>query len=126
MPESKTIVTPAALPLRRIAFGSWRDPKVRPQPIWDAVVVARPELTPLLGDNIYADTLDMNVMRAKLDASQSSARADCSGCVLWAIPASICPDLRLRAPETGRGLCRDLDPHPAGRARCARLVALVN
>ena len=28
-------------------------------------MATRPELTLLLGDNIYADTLDMNVMRAK-------------------------------------------------------------
>ena len=62
--SSKTVQTPATLPLRRIAFGSCAT-QARPQPIWDAVVATRPELTLLLGDNIYADTLDMNVMRAK-------------------------------------------------------------
>jgi alkaline phosphatase D len=61
---SKTVEAPAALPLRRIAFGSCANQE-RPQPIWDAVVATRPELVLLLGDNIYADTLDMNVMRAK-------------------------------------------------------------
>ena len=59
---------PAALPpsqaLSRIAFGSCAT-QARPQPIWNAIVATHPELTLLLGDNIYADTLDMNVMRAK-------------------------------------------------------------
>jgi alkaline phosphatase D len=63
-PAAKTVEVPAVEPLRRIAFGSCAT-QARPQPIWDAVVATRPELTLLLGDNIYADTLDMNVMRAK-------------------------------------------------------------
>jgi alkaline phosphatase D len=63
-PSSKTAQTPAKLPVSRIAFGSCAT-QARPQPIWDAVVATRPELTLLLGDNIYGDTLDMNVMRAK-------------------------------------------------------------
>ena len=51
-------------PLRRIAFGSCAS-QARPQPIWDAVAATRPELLLMLGDNIYADTEDMDVMRAK-------------------------------------------------------------
>lgn len=51
-------------PLSRIAFGSCAR-QDRPQPIWDAVVETRPELFIFLGDNIYADTEDMDVMRAK-------------------------------------------------------------
>ena len=71
---------PHSEPLRRIAFGSCAT-QARPQPIWDAVVATRPELTILLGDNIYADTLDMNVMRAKYakirrDAGLSVAAQD--------------------------------------------------
>jgi hypothetical protein len=58
-----TAATPAP-PLRRIAFGSCATQE-RPQPIWDAVAATRPELLLLLGDNIYADTEDMAVMRAK-------------------------------------------------------------
>jgi alkaline phosphatase D len=50
--------------LSRIAFGSCAR-QDQPQPIWDAVVAARPQLFILLGDNIYADTDDMNVLRAK-------------------------------------------------------------
>lgn len=48
----------------RIAFGSCVD-QDRPQPIWDAVLAADPELFIFLGDNIYADTRDPAVMRAK-------------------------------------------------------------
>ena len=50
--------------LSRIAFGSCAK-EDKPQPIWDAVVETRPELFLFLGDNIYADTADMEVLRAK-------------------------------------------------------------
>jgi hypothetical protein len=63
-PAPKATQQPAKEPLHRIAFGSCATQERR-QPIWDAVVATRPELTLLLGDNIYGDTLDMNVMRAK-------------------------------------------------------------
>jgi alkaline phosphatase D len=51
-------------PLARIAFGSCAK-QDKPQPIWDAVVETQPEMFVFLGDNIYADTHDMDVMRAK-------------------------------------------------------------
>ncbi|MBM4070458.1 MAG: alkaline phosphatase family protein [Planctomycetes bacterium] len=51
-------------PLSRLAFGSCAR-QDRPQPIWDAVVETRPQRFVFLGDNIYADTEDMDVMRAK-------------------------------------------------------------
>jgi alkaline phosphatase D len=50
--------------LNRIAFGSCAN-EARPQPIWDAVVTAKPDLFLFVGDNIYADTEDMEVMREK-------------------------------------------------------------
>ena len=50
--------------LQRIAFGSCAEQQ-KPQPIWDAVVAQRPSLFLFLGDNIYADTEDMEVMKAK-------------------------------------------------------------
>jgi hypothetical protein len=53
-------------PLSRIAFGSCATQE-RPQPIWDAVAATKPELLLLLGDNIYADTENMGVMKAKYD-----------------------------------------------------------
>ncbi|MGB7158829.1 MAG: alkaline phosphatase D family protein, partial [Tepidisphaeraceae bacterium] len=53
-------------PVSRIAFGSCcRQDK--PQPIWDSIVAARPELFILLGDNIYGDTQDMTIMRGKYE-----------------------------------------------------------
>ncbi len=50
--------------LRRICFGSCAD-SGKPQPIWDAVLARKCDLFVFLGDNIYADTRDMAVMRAK-------------------------------------------------------------
>lgn len=50
--------------ISRIAFGSCVRQDL-PQPIWDAVVASDPELFLFLGDNIYADTEDTDLMRAK-------------------------------------------------------------
>ena len=52
------------VPLARIAFGACAR-QDRPQPIWDAVVETRPQLFLFLGDNIYGDSEDMDVLRAK-------------------------------------------------------------
>ena len=49
---------------RKIAFGSCANQN-KPQPVLTAVVHQQPDLFIYLGDNIYADTRDMNVMRAK-------------------------------------------------------------
>ncbi len=51
-------------PLTRIAFGSCAQQN-RPQPIWDAVIAAKPDLFLFIGDNIYGDTKDMAELRAK-------------------------------------------------------------
>jgi alkaline phosphatase D len=51
-------------PLQRIAFGSCAD-QSKPQPIWEPIVAARPELFLFIGDTIYADTRDMEVMKKK-------------------------------------------------------------
>ena len=47
-----------------IAFGACAHEN-KPQPIWDTVIRANPDLFIFAGDNIYADTQDMNVMKAK-------------------------------------------------------------
>ncbi len=47
----------------RIAFGSCVRQN-QPQPIWDAVVAAEPDLFIFLGDNIYGDTEEMDELRA--------------------------------------------------------------
>lgn len=57
---------PSQAPVRRIAFGSCANQN-RPQPIWDAVNALKPEVFVFLGDNIYADTTDMAVMKQKYD-----------------------------------------------------------
>src|SRR5262245_30701589 len=54
----------AKVPLSRIAFGSCANQE-KPQPIWERVLAAKPELFLFVGDNIYADTEDMREMRAK-------------------------------------------------------------
>lgn len=51
-------------PLSRIAFGSCAK-QDKPQLIWDAVIETRPQLFLFLGDNIYGDTQDMQVLRDK-------------------------------------------------------------
>ena len=50
--------------IRRIAFGSCAR-QGEPQPIWDHVVATRPDVFLFIGDNVYADTEDMSVMRQK-------------------------------------------------------------
>lgn len=52
--------------LSRIGFGACAK-QDQPQPIWEAVVAAKPELFVMLGDNIYGDTRDMAVLKAKWD-----------------------------------------------------------
>src|SRR5262245_52517854 len=51
-------------PLSRIAFGSCAGQE-KPQPIWDSIIAVKPELMILLGDNIYADTDNPEVMKRK-------------------------------------------------------------
>jgi len=48
----------------RIAFGSCAR-QDKPQPIWEAVLASEPDLFVFLGDNIYGDTRDPAVLRAK-------------------------------------------------------------
>ncbi|MBW7883118.1 MAG: alkaline phosphatase family protein [Caldilineaceae bacterium] len=51
-------------PVDTIAFGSCAN-QSQPQPIWEAVLASRPDLFVFLGDNIYGDTVDPDVLRAK-------------------------------------------------------------
>lgn len=52
------------LPLTRIAFGACGRQN-KPQPIWDAIAAAQPELFLFIGDCVYGDTADPAVLRAK-------------------------------------------------------------
>jgi alkaline phosphatase D len=51
-------------PISRIAFGSCAK-QGKPQPIWDAIVETKPEMFLFIGDNIYGDTKDPAVLKAK-------------------------------------------------------------
>jgi alkaline phosphatase D len=51
-------------PLQRIAFGSCARQN-KPQPIWDHVLAATPDLFVFLGDNVYGDTDDPAELQAK-------------------------------------------------------------
>ncbi len=51
-------------PISRIALGSCATQE-RPQPIWFKIVDYRPQLFLFLGDNIYGDTQDMEILKAK-------------------------------------------------------------
>jgi len=62
-------VDPAAT-LSRIAFGSCSRTDL-PQPLWDPIMASDPDLWVWLGDNIYADTEDMSVMRARYEDALS-------------------------------------------------------
>lgn len=53
-------------PLSRIALGSCARQN-QPQPIWDPIVAAKPDLFLFLGDNIYGDSNDMKVLQSKYD-----------------------------------------------------------
>lgn len=50
--------------LDRIAFGACAK-QDQPQPIWDAVIESKPQVFLFLGDNIYGDTDDMEVLKRK-------------------------------------------------------------
>lgn len=68
--QTATVDAPhAALdrPLTRIAWGSCAN-QDKDQPIWEAVLDAKPDLFVFLGDNIYADTRDPVVMARKYAA----------------------------------------------------------
>lgn len=50
--------------MRRIAFGSCAK-ESNPQPIWESVVAAEPELFLFIGDNIYGDAREADVLAKK-------------------------------------------------------------
>ncbi len=77
----------AAEPLSRIHFGSCVK-QTQPMPIFRTIVQDRPEVFLMIGDNIYADTEDMEVMRAKYaqlnaDPGFSLLRATCPVLATW-------------------------------------------
>ncbi len=80
---------PETAVLQRIAFGSCLD-QLKPQPIWKAVMAARPQLMLMLGDNVYGDDAgpDLSRLRAAyaLQAVQpelAAARAEIPFLPIW-------------------------------------------
>ncbi len=61
--QSVKRLAPTATPTR-IAFGSCAH-QSKDQPIWDAILAAKPDLMILLGDNVYLDTRNVDDMKAK-------------------------------------------------------------
>lgn len=59
-----TSVTAQAAPPTRIAFGACAEQN-KPQPIWRPILAQRPDLFIFLGDNIYGDTREPEVLAAK-------------------------------------------------------------
>lgn len=73
--------------IQRLLFGSCIQ-QDRPTPIFQTMLQAKPQLLVFLGDNIYADTYDIDVMRAKyrrLAANKSfqSLRTACPVLATW-------------------------------------------
>ncbi len=67
-----TINCASAQPVARIAFGSCSRQSNEDQ-LWNAVIQLKPDLWVWGGDNIYADTHDMQVMKAKYDQQKNRA-----------------------------------------------------
>lgn len=60
------------VPLRHIAFGSCID-QTKPQPIWDAVLAAKPDLFIFGGDNVYASEQPWSVERLRAAYAMQAA-----------------------------------------------------
>ncbi len=56
--------------IKSVAFGSCLK-QTRPQPVWDSVLLAKPDVFVLLGDNIYGDTRDMEKLKNKWNTFSS-------------------------------------------------------
>jgi len=71
----------------RIAFGSCYRTE-EPSGVWDAIGAWDPEVLMLIGDNVYADTRDMNVMRQRYRALTelpgfAALRSGCTFLATW-------------------------------------------
>lgn len=73
--------------VQRIGFGSCANQN-SPQPVWDVISEAKPDLFLFIGDNIYADTEDMQEMERKYNQLGSKPefahfRASCPVLATW-------------------------------------------
>lgn len=74
-------------PIERILFGSCTKQE-KPMPIFDVMLKQKPELCLFIGDNIYGDTDDMAVLKAKYDllgknAGFAALRNSCRTLATW-------------------------------------------
>ena len=86
-PAIDTASAEESRPVSRIMFGSCIK-QDKPMPIFESIVRQKPDLFIFLGDNIYADTTDMDVMRAKYaklkaDASFAKLLKSCPILATW-------------------------------------------
>lgn len=51
--------------ITRIAFGSCNNPQKKAKPIFDSILKEKPDVFVFLGDNIYGDTEDMELLKKK-------------------------------------------------------------
>ncbi|MCH7409962.1 alkaline phosphatase family protein [Belliella sp. DSM 111904] len=56
--------------VQRIAFGSCNKHDL-PQPLWNPIIEDSPEVFVWLGDNVYGDTHDMDLLKRKYDAQKA-------------------------------------------------------
>ena len=76
-----------ATALERILFGSCTK-QDKPMPIFETMLAQKPELCLFIGDNIYGDTDDMSVLKAKYDllganSGFAALRASCPSLATW-------------------------------------------
>lgn len=64
--------SPASSTLLHVAFGSCNR-ELLPQPLWDDILDASPDLWVWLGDNIYGDTEDMSFLASKYALQKANA-----------------------------------------------------
>lgn len=110
----------------RIAFGSCNH-QGREQPVWDVILEREPELFIFLGDNIYADTEDMEVMQAKYDQlaakpGYQAIKAMCPVLAIWDDHDYGANDVGREYPmrEESERLFLDFFEEPAGSERRSR------
>ncbi len=60
--QEKAVASNESKVIRRISLGSCAHQN-KSQPIWDSILAQKPDLFLFLGDNVYADTEDMDEMR---------------------------------------------------------------
>nr|WP_254448622.1 alkaline phosphatase D family protein [Spirosoma rhododendri] len=70
-PVKRAQVASSRKAIQTIAFGSCSRQSL-PQPLWDDIVAAKPDLWIWLGDNIYGDSESMDTLRAKYALQKSN------------------------------------------------------